>query len=248
MQDAKTGLERARAAVPGHAEVRAKLEQVYELTGATKELGELLISDAVNVPDVAAKCELLMRGAVVLINGGHEPEMAVAALEEAHTLKPSDLDCVAMLADAYNVSGQVERAQEVLQTTIATFKGRRAKELSALYHRLARVAEALGDKPGELAHLVSALDMDAQNGVVASELSYLAMELGSWDVATRALRTITMLKTAAPLPRAQAYHHLAEISVQQGDAKKGIMLLRRALDEDPSLDAARALLSELEGK
>ncbi len=189
-----------------------------------------------------------MKGSTLLLSQGQELDVAVAALEEARALRPSDLDCVAILADAYTHSGRLPQAQEVLQTCIASFKGRRSRELSALYHRLARVAEATGDKTSELSHLTSALDMDAQNGVVASELAYLAMELSSWDVATRALRTITMLKTAAPLPRAQAYHHLGEIARHQGDARKAIMLLRRALDEDASLTAARALLEELEAK
>lgn len=246
--DARGGLERARLAAPTNQALRDKLERVYEETGATRELAELYLADAHATLDVGGKFALLVKGSTLLLSQGQELDVAVAALEEARALRPSDLDCVAILADAYTHSGRLPQAQEVLQTCIASFKGRRSRELSALYHRLARVAEATGDKTSELSHLTSALDMDAQNGVVASELAYLAMELSSWDVATRALRTITMLKTAAPLPRAQAYHHLGEIARHQGDARKAIMLLRRALDEDASLTAARALLEELEAK
>ena len=246
--DARGGLERARLAAPGDQALRDKLERVYEETGASKELAELYLADAHATLDVGGKFALLVKAGTLLLSQGQELETAVAALEEARTLRPSDLDCVAILADAYTHAGRAEQAQDVLLACITSFKGRRSRELSALYHRLARVAEALGDKPAELSHLTSALDMDAQNGVVASELAYLAMELASWDVATRALRTITMLKTPAPLPRAQAYHHLGEIARHQGDSRKAIMLLRRALDEDATLTAARALLDELEGK
>src|SRR6185312_1864402 len=120
--------------------------------------------------------------------------------------------------------------------------------LSALYHRLARLAEVLGDKAVELQHLTTALDMDAQNGIVASELAYLAMEVGNLDVAQRALRAITMLKVAAPLPKALAYQHLGEIARQQGDPRRAMMLLKRAIDDDPSLDQARQLLEQLQAE
>jgi tetratricopeptide (TPR) repeat protein len=150
-----------------------------------------------------------------------------------------------LLSDAYAGAGRFDDAQELLQRTIATFKGRRARELAALFHRVARLAEILGDRNAELQHLTTALEMDAQNGVVASELAYLAMELQNFEIAQRALRAITMLKVAAPVPKALAYQHLAEIARAQGDVKRATMLVKRAIDEDPALETARALLEVL---
>jgi len=195
-----------------------------------------------------------MRAGQLFLEVAHSPDAtaptltaaAIPPLEEAHALRPADLDCSALLSDAYVGAGRFEEAQELLQKTIATFKGRRARELSALYHRLARISEMVGDKPGELQNLTTALDMDAQNGVVASELAYLAMELTNYEVAQRALRAITMLKVAAPLPKALAYQHLGEIARQQGDTKRAMMLLKRAIDDDPTLESARALLDALQ--
>ena len=74
------------------------------------------------------------------------------------------------------------------------------------------------------------------------------MELQNLDVAQRALRAITMLKVAAPLPRALAYQHLGEIAKQQGDVKRAMMLLKRAIDDDPSLQSARTLLDALQAE
>jgi hypothetical protein len=90
--------------------------------------------------------------------------------------------------------------------------------------------------------------MDAQNGVVASELAYLAMELGNYEVAQRALRQITMLKVPAPLSKALAYQHLGEIAHQQGDNRRAMMLLKRAVDDDATLDTARSLLEQLQAE
>lgn len=253
LADARGGLERARMAAPTDALLRQRLAWLYEQLGALKELAELVLEEARAAGDVAPRFEGLMRAGQLFLEHAQDPaqtqEVGVAAavppLEEAHALRPTDLDCAALLSDAYVGSGRFDDAQELLLRTIGTFKGRRARELSALYHRLARVAEILGDRNAELQHLTTALDMDAQNGVVASELAYRAMELQSYDVAQRALRAITMLKAAAPLPRALAYQHLGEIARAQGDVKRAMMLLKRAVDDDPALESARALLDAL---
>ena len=196
LADARGGLERARMAAPDDAALRQRLAWLYEQLGALKELAELVLEEARAAGDVAPRFEGLMRAGQLFLEHAQDPSQtqevgvaaAIAPLEEAHALRPTDLDCAALLSDAYVGGGRFDEAQDLLQRTIGTFKGRRARELSALYHRLARVAEILDDKPTELQHLTTALDMDAQNGVVASELAYLAMELGNYEVAQRALR------------------------------------------------------------
>jgi tetratricopeptide (TPR) repeat protein len=256
LADARGGLERARMAAPGDVALRQRLAWLYEQLGALRELGELVLEEARAAGDVGPRFLGLLRAGQLFLEFTQDPaqtqEMgvsaAIAPLEEAHALRPTDLDCAALLSDAYVGGGRFPEAQELLQRTIATFKGRRARELSALYHRLARIGEIVGDRPAELQHLTTALDMDAQNGVVASELAYLAIELQSYDVAQRALRAITMLKSPAPLPRALAYQHLGEIARQQGDVKRAMMLVKRALDDDPALESARALLEALQAE
>ncbi|MCW5832080.1 MAG: hypothetical protein KIS78_06465 [Labilithrix sp.] len=256
LADARGG-PRARAddLAPDDAEFMSAA-WLYEQLGALKELAELVLEEARAAGDVAPRFEGLVRAGQLFLEAAADPNQtqqldntaAIAPLEEAHALRPSDLDCAALLSDAYVAGGRIDEAQELLLRTIGTFKGRRARELSALYHRLARIAEILGDRATELQHLTTALDMDAQNGVVASELAYLAMETQNLDVAQRALRQITMLKVPAPLPKAVAYQHLGEIARQQGDNRRAMMLLKRAIDDDPSLDDARALLEQLQAE
>lgn len=257
LADARGGLERARLAAPHDMALRERLAWLYEQLGALKELAELVLEEARAHGEVGPRFDGLVRAGQLFLEVAADPNspaqmesvgMAVAPLEEAHALRPADLDCAALLSDAYVAGGRLEEAQDLLLRTIGTFKGRRARELSALYHRLARIAEAVGDRNAELQHLTTALDMDAQNGVVASELAYIAMEVGNLDVAQRALRQITMLKVPAPLPKALAYQHLGEIARQQGDTRRAMMLLKRAIDDDPTLENARLLLDQLQAE
>jgi tetratricopeptide (TPR) repeat protein len=243
--DARGGLERARAAAPGNAALRRRIEILYEQTGAFRELAEMSLEDAKAALDVGGRFNHLMRAGSLLLQGG-DAAVAIAPLEEAHALRPADLDCIARLADAYLYGGRAAQAAEIVQGTIAQNKGRRSREQSPLYHRLAKIARASGDPHQELAQLAAALDMDGQNGVVASELATVAMAQNQLEVATRALRAVTMLKTQAPMSKALAYQYLGEIARQQGDRKRALMLLKRAVDDDPSLASARALLDALE--
>ncbi len=244
--DAREGLERIRQMAPQNEPARQRLLRLYEETGQFRELADVSIELARITQDQEEKFEHLVRAGTFLLDMGTEPELALEPLEEALTMKPTDLDVVALLADTYTATGRTRDAAAVLSRTIAAHRGRRSRELGTLHHRLARVAQADGDRIGEVQSLTTALDMDPQNGVAASELAVAAMEVGQWDVASRALRAITMLKSDAPMPKAIAYQHLGEIAHQQGDQKRAVVMLKRAVDEDPGLQEARDLLQRLQ--
>ena len=48
------------------------------------------------------------------------------------------------------------------------------------------------------------------------------------------------------MSRALAYQHMGDIAHRQGDPKRALVLLKRALTEDPSLESARALVGVVE--
>ncbi len=247
LADARGALERTRTAAPNDQALRLRLERLYESVGAYRELAEMSFGDAREAVDDEARCLHLKRAGALLLQDGTDTDAAIEALVDAHALSPGDLEGTLLLADAYTVAGKTDEAQALITGQIAARAGRRSPELASLYHRLARVAHVVGDGPAELSALTSALDSDAQNGFVAAELASLALELGDIDVATRALRAITLLKdvSSSHIPKALAYQYLGEIARQQGDAKRAMLLLKRAVEEDPSLEDAKRLIDEL---
>jgi tetratricopeptide (TPR) repeat protein len=244
--DARGALERARLVAPQDRVVRERLERVYEQTGAWHELADLALEDARGSGDVAARFALLLRAGAVLLERAGDPEAAIAALEEARALRPTDPECVGQLADAYTLSGRAQDSLALLEQVMGPHKGKRSKELAPLYLRLAHAARYLGDGAGEFRSLVQSLECDSQNGAVCSDVALRAMELDQLDLANRALRAVTLLKTAGPMSKALAYQYMGEIARKQGDAKRAVMLLKRALTEDPSLEGARALIEAIE--
>ena len=247
LADARGALERTRIVAPKDEALRLRLERLYESIGAFRELAEMSFNDAREAADDDAKCSHLKRAGALLLQDGTDTDAAIDALVDAHALSGDDIECTVLLADAYTVAGKTTEAQTLISSQIAARAGRRSPELASLYHRLARIANAMGDRDAEMSALTSGLEADAQNGFIASELASLALEVGDMEVATRALRSITLLKdpSTSQIPRSIAYQYLGEIARQQGDSKRAMMLLKRALDDDPSLENARQLIEEI---
>jgi hypothetical protein len=83
---------------------------------------------------------------------------------------------------------------------------------------------------------------------VCADVALRAIELGELELANRALRAVTLLKVPGPMSRALAYQYMGDIAHRQGDPKRALVLLKRALTEDPSLEGARALVGVVEGR
>lgn len=245
---ARDVLERAAASNPARRDLHERLLQHYEGAGEWAYAARVTTHLATLTDDVTEKVAFLQRSGAYLLDGGGTADEALVPLEEALAFAPTDLDVVCLLADAYTMADRANDAGALLQHTIAAQKGRRTRELGALHHRMARVAQAAGDGAQELQALSTALDMDPQNGTAAAELAQLALDTGNFEVASRALRAVTLLKQPGPMSRAQAYEYLGEIAYQQGDPKKAMVMLKRALDEEPHLERAQALLAALREK
>jgi tetratricopeptide (TPR) repeat protein len=244
--DARGVLERARSVAPQDRAVRERLEGVYEATGAWHELADLALDDARASGDVADRFAFLARAGRILLEQAGDPSAAVQPLEEARALRSSDPEVVGLLAEAIAQSGRGQDALALLEEVLAPHKGRRARELAPLLWREARVRRALGDGVGEARALAQALEHDPQNGQVCADVGMRAMELEQLDLANRALRAVTLLKSPGPMSKALAYQHMGEIARKQGDPKRAVQLLRRALAEDPSLEGARTLIDAIE--
>jgi tetratricopeptide (TPR) repeat protein len=166
--------------------------------------------------------------------------------DAARALHPTDPWDTCLLADAYLIAGRASEALALLQPLVTPHKGKRVRELAPIHSRIARGAAELGDRAGEVYALVQALECDSQNAEICSEVGLRALELGELELGARAFRAVTLIKTPGPISRALAYQHLGEIAQRQGDSKRAVAFLKRAVTEDPELQTAKALLDAIE--
>lgn len=244
-EEARQALEAAIQGNPGDERLRTRLRTVYEAVGAFSELAALTLLDAEHAPDANAKFELLMAAGDLFLRSVGEESRAIAPLEQALQLKPFHHEATLLLADAYTLSSEIDRAMVLLTPAIDKHKNRRSKELAALQHRMARAANAGGGRDVEMTWLTKALECDMQNGQVAAELAEVAIELRNFDVALKALKAVTLLRTPGPMSRALATLRQGQIAYQQGDPKRAVLLAKKALADEPSLMEAEEFLREV---
>lgn len=250
---AKSALDRAAQLAPTDVAVRAALKSTYLALGDVATLAELIASESRTSLDGSVAHAGLVEAAELLLRDEAHAASAIDLCEEARALKPGDLDGELVLVDAYGASGRVEEAIALAESLIASFKGRRSRELGRAYYGLYKAKNREGNLSDALAALSKAFENDPQNARMARELGELAVDLDDAEVAQRAFRSITLMKPGASptdgpsqQDKAQSYFHLGRIAVAQGDRRRAKLMLEKALSEDPDLAEARDLLGRID--
>jgi tetratricopeptide (TPR) repeat protein len=231
-------------ALPDHPALQSRLASLYAATGNVVEAARLRHALADREPDENQRYVLYLQIGQSLLAAG-EGTGAVAALEKAVALPPAERGARTLLLDAYVAAGAVDRAQALLSDLLAGAKTMKPEELGALYHRQSRLAAQLGDHDGQLSALKKALDADRRSVAIANELADLAEAIGDDDLALRALRVVAASPLKDGKVLGQAYLRQARIAHRSKDRARAIIFVKRALQEDPDLEEARALLDQL---
>jgi len=176
-----------------------------------------------------------------------DSEAAARYLERASQLVPDDRNVLVPLCELYLEAGRQADAVPVLQRIIASYGGRRVKELAGFHHMLARAYRGLNEPARALLELDAAYRIDLTNLSVLKDLGILAYEQGDYERAQKTFRGILLqrLDRDAPISKADVYFYLGEISHKQGDPQKAVSMLERAVAEQASHERARALLTSL---
>jgi tetratricopeptide (TPR) repeat protein len=183
------------------------------------------------------------------LNERKSPVDAVPLLEQATALVPSDRELLLLLCDAYTAAHRERDAAQVLEKVIASFGGRRTKELSLYHHRLGKALAQLGDKDVALAQLDMAFKIDPGSISVLKDLGVLALETNDLERAQKTFKALLLqrLDPQAGISKGEVFCYLGEISAKQGDKAKAVQMLERAIENEPSLARAKAKLRELKG-
>lgn len=241
---ALVGLEAVHSAQPANVAIRSELRAIYELTGQQRELAGLMMEEAATADTLDIRFAALLAAGQTLVRVG-DAAAAVPALRQALDIKQNDSDVVASLADAYILAGWFDDANGLLDNAIEAQKGRRTPELCQLLYRKADLARTQGDPVRAIELLKEAHNCNKKNGEVAAALANLAEEQEDWDLATKTLRTISLLDTECPISRGQAFLRQGKIAFRLGDQKGALMWARRAKREEPDSTEIDRFIEEL---
>ncbi|MFO0678457.1 MAG: tetratricopeptide repeat protein [Polyangiaceae bacterium] len=200
-------------------------------------------------PVVAIQVKLLRRAAQIHESRRNAPQDAIAVLERAVALVPEDRDVLLALCDAYAASGRSQDAANVLERIIASFAGRRTKELAIFHQRHGKVRLELGDKAAALRELDLAFKIDPGSITVLRDLGLLAFETGDLDRAQKSFRALLLqrLEPTSGITKAEVFYYLGEVAAASGDKAKAQQMFERALENDAGLERAKTRLEALKG-
>ncbi len=242
---AEAALRQAYQVAPDQA--LEPLREHFEKHGRYQELAELLVEEAMATSDDALQVDLLKRAASIHQEQLADPATAASYLERAAQLTPDDRDVLLPLCDLYIEAGREVDAVPVLEQIIASFGKRRSKEIAKYHHRLGRALEGMDRIDDALSHYDSAFKIDLTNVPVLRDLGRLCHAQGDLARAQKTFRALLLQKLGpdAGIAKADVYFFLGDISAKQGDARKAISMLERALSEDRGHARARELLDSL---
>jgi tetratricopeptide (TPR) repeat protein len=240
-------LERGVALDQTNTEIRKRLAQAYERMQNWGGLARLVSGDAEAATDTDTKVKLYRTAAQIFLEKQEDAGQSAALLERATALAPTDRDLLLALCDSYSAAGRSKDAAAALEKVVASFAGKRSKELAAIHQRLSRAYVADGDKARALVELDHAFKIDPGSVPILRDLGTLSLELGDLDRAQKTFRGLLLqrLEPGAPITKAEVFYYLGEISHRQGDKQKAIQMLERAIENDVNLTKAKDLLAEL---
>jgi tetratricopeptide (TPR) repeat protein len=240
-------LSRIHELDPNDGEVRAKLKSHYDRHERWAELAQMLAIDAEKASETPEKLAILRRIADLYSSRLADPAIAATYLERAVALDPENRDVLLPLCDLYIAAGRQNDAIPVLEKIIASYGTRRSKEVAVFQHRLGRALEGMGNTSGALQAYDAAFKVDLTNVQILRDLGRLCYGAGDYERAQKTFRALLLQKLDANsgISKGDVYFYLGDISVKQGDPKKAISMLERALAEESGHAKATELLASL---
>ena len=178
-----------------------------------------------------------------------DPGAAASYLERAVALDDEDRGALVPLCELYMAAGRQQDAVPILQRIIESFGKQRSKELATHYHRLGQALAGMGDAAGALQAYDAAFKIDLTNVAILRDLGKLTHANGDLDRAQKSFRALLLqkLEPDSGIQKADVYYYLGDIASKQGDPRKAITMLERALAEDRGHEQASELLAQLKG-
>ncbi len=242
-------LQAAYERFPSDSGTRDRLKKHYESQGDYRSLAGLLDDELRAAASDPERVALLRLISDVHRDRLDDPGTAATYLEKAVALDGEDRAALVPLCDLYIAAGRQQDAIPILQQIIESFGRQRSKELGAHHHRLGQALESTGDAEGALAAYDAAFKIDLSNVSILRDLGKLTHAQGDLDRAQKSFRALLLqkLEPSSGIQKADVYYYLGDIAARQGDKRKAIAMLERALAENAGHDQASQLLAQLKG-
>lgn len=240
-------LQQALKHHPDHKEALATLESLARERRDTATLAELLRRRARSVSEPAERVTIALEISELERKAGRASG-ALAELELAAKLAPSDARVWAPLADSLFSAGRLDEAAPIYERLADEAKtARKMRDVARYRQRQGGILEARGDAPGALAAYEEAFRVNPTDVATMAGLGRLYFAAKEWEKARRLYQSLVLqtLDADSGIAKADVYWSLGVIHLELGQEPKAKGMFQRGLELDPRHEKLRTSLAQL---
>jgi tetratricopeptide (TPR) repeat protein len=231
-----------------HLEAATELEQYarqQEDWNRVAEMLELKLKNLGESERLEALCELGKIYSEII----GQPERGVSCLEQARDLDPNNVEVLTALADGYYAADELDQAEPILKRLIEVAGNKRRRQMARYVYRVGAIAEKRGELEAAHQSYEKAYKMDSTNGLILVALGRLYIGQEDWQNARRIYRSMLLqdLDKSAGITKADVFYNLGRVHAALKEPDKARSMFERGLEQDPTHQALKAALAELEG-
>ncbi|RMG99750.1 MAG: tetratricopeptide repeat protein [Deltaproteobacteria bacterium] len=218
---------------PDNAEALAALDRIYEATGRSAELAEILGRRIQLTVDPEQLIDLYMRLGQTYERDLGSPEQAISAYKQVLEQDPGNRPALERLEELFLAEQRWEDLFEVYQKIADT--AHTDEEMADCYQRMAKIASDALDRPSDAIDLwARVLDLRGEDPLALDELARLYEAAGRWDELVEILeRRVYVLED--PADKVGVYQTMGRVYAEHLDRERAALdAWLNALELDPT--------------
>jgi tetratricopeptide (TPR) repeat protein len=239
LKDEDQALDLYRSALDvndAHAPSLGAIRQIFQRRGDQYDAAQYLEREINATEAPRAKAKLFYELGRIWNDHLDERDKAVACFESSIKADPDLDDAAFPLVFHYAQTAQWEAAEPLAEVLVRKSARRTPEEQLQLQLVMGRVAMKLGKVDRAIKALSTAHGLDRSNVEVLSELALAYFEKKDWENAFKNYHLLVVhhKDDMAPEGRAELYFRIGVVKREQGDRRRAINFLDKALEEVPN--------------
>ena len=243
-------LSEALAQDATHVPSMLSLLALYKRRGDWVKAAQLMVRAEANTANPLEKTRLLHEAGKIYQEKLGDEDMATQLFGRVIELDPEHIDTAEPLSELYFKRQEWAKLVPLMETLARKAGKKTNRELTQLYHRLAKAADQMGDSEKALKYYKQSFELDATYLPTLLDRAALLYKLEHWDDAFRIYQTILVHHRDSQKDDqiVDLFFRLGRIKLKQGERTKAVNMFEKALEiqggHRATLDALIDLYSE----
>jgi tetratricopeptide (TPR) repeat protein len=233
-----------------HVPSMLSLLALYKRRGDWVKAAQLMARAEANTANPLEKTRLLQEAAKIYLEKLGDEDMATKLFARVIELDPEYVEAAEPLSELYAKRKEWGPLVPLMETLARKAGKKTNREMTQLYHRLARAADHVGDSEKALKAYKQSYDLDATYLPTLVDRAALLYRLEHWDDAFRIYQTILVHHRDSQKDDevVDLFFRLGRIKLKLGERPKAINMFEKALEiqsgHRPTLNALTEIYSE----